>query len=166
MIHEGYLQKAGKRGPSYGFKRRWFVLTPDHLEYYETYLARTMSHRPLGTIHVKDIMLVHVIEASDSGYEFSFNVVTPVRVFVCYADSESEMNDWFSAFQQRIPPERVCRHSRRESVVSPPVSKAQKAEWRRSYRAPQQTQRSPLSWIPWKKAEEGGGAEEGEQNQG
>jgi hypothetical protein len=78
----GYLTKRGHKVKNW--KRRWFVLHPDTLEYY----ASPKDNKPRGVIKLDDIQTVQILEPSESEMPNSFIIYTNWDDYVCYAEND------------------------------------------------------------------------------
>lgn len=90
----GYLTKRGHRIKNW--KRRWFVLHSNTLEYYKS----PKNSSPCGVIPLDDIVAIQQLDndtLSDVNIPNSFVIYTNWNDYVCYADNESEMEEWIDA---------------------------------------------------------------------
>lgn len=95
----GYLTKRGHKIKNW--KRRWFVLHYNTLEYYKS----PKNSTPCGVIRIDDIYAVQQLDndtISDDNIQNSFIIYTNWNDYVCYADNESEMEDWIDTINMAI----------------------------------------------------------------
>eukprot|EP01129_Flabellula_baltica_P012725 TRINITY_DN5782_c0_g1_i2.p1 TRINITY_DN5782_c0_g1~~TRINITY_DN5782_c0_g1_i2.p1 ORF type:complete len:549 (-),score=98.29 TRINITY_DN5782_c0_g1_i2:433-2079(-) len=84
----GYLAKLGTKG----WKRRWFVLHPERIEYF----TKPNTTNPLEVIFLKDVRDI----SENSEPPNSFSVSSNWTTFTCYADSEYEKDEWLESIQE------------------------------------------------------------------
>lgn len=95
----GYLTKRGHKIKNW--KRRWFVLHHNVLEYYKS----PKNSTPCGVIRIDDIYAVQQLDNDnivDENILNSFIIYTNWNDYVCYADNESEMEDWIDSINMAI----------------------------------------------------------------
>eukprot|EP00002_Diphylleia_rotans_P016416 TRINITY_DN3193_c0_g1_i5.p1 TRINITY_DN3193_c0_g1~~TRINITY_DN3193_c0_g1_i5.p1 ORF type:complete len:993 (+),score=168.72 TRINITY_DN3193_c0_g1_i5:70-3048(+) len=121
---EGYLLKASRRGPSAGFKSRWFILTDSELKYYESYIAKQSGQRSMKSWKASDIIRVdshHGIDM-EAKKRFAMKICTSDRILYAYATNKGEHNDWIAALTKVLGQDRVktvdplTEGSRRSSI--------------------------------------------------
>lgn len=93
-VKTGWLSKQG--GTHKNVKKRWFVLTKAALRYYKS----EKMGKALGVIFLRRSEGARVVEDPKGG--FTFEVITPERVYLFYASSADEMNQWVEAIQALI----------------------------------------------------------------
>lgn len=72
------------------WKRRWFVLHADSLEYYEK--PKDVTAR--GTIKLDDVQTVQQLDPKDAELPNSFIIITNWNDYICSADNEADMEGW------------------------------------------------------------------------
>jgi len=116
-IRKGYLYKIGNNRKK-DWKRRWFVLYQDLLEYY---IARTDSS-PKGIIDLVSCS----VQQSDLKPN-SFSIQTPNRAYFVYADNEQQMEQWMRDIRTAI--NRLLRNLEKEEQLLPPSIDTVKEGW-------------------------------------
>lgn len=89
IIHEGWLEKTGAGGIPKGFKRRYFVMTPGNLKYYD----KPDSTKPSGAIVLKGTK-VELESTSAIKYHFSITLQNGGRRYDIKAASEDVAKQW------------------------------------------------------------------------
>lgn len=101
----GYLTKKGAFNK--GWKRRYFVLSPRWLKYYE---SEGQKKAPKGQIQLRFVKEVRpTAKATAAG---QFDVVTPTRTYKVSASNGQEMSEWIEAIQRAVKGE-----SRRQDSI-------------------------------------------------
>lgn len=110
-LMEGYLSKKGHVVPTW--KRRFFVLTPEELLYYDEESAPTgesdmggvpLRAMPRGTIPLDDIRSTTTGDASTAGYEITILTYSG-KDYLLRLSSETESKEWLRGImsaQQRL----------------------------------------------------------------
>jgi len=83
----GYMNKLGQVDKTW--KRRWFVLHPDRLEYYK----KPNATKPMGVILIKEISAVILIE-DDKESVNKFTIWTKWDSYTVKTDNERDREDW------------------------------------------------------------------------
>lgn len=86
----GWLTKRGHRVKNW--KKRWFALHTNTLEYSKSPKSTT----PAGTIQLDDIIAVQEAEPGECEYANAFVIYTNWDDFLCYAQNESDMEEWIN----------------------------------------------------------------------
>jgi hypothetical protein len=84
----GYLTKQGHKVKNW--KRRWFVLHQDSVQYYEK--PKDLTAR--GTIKLDDVQTVQQLAKDESELPNSFVIITNWDDYICSADNEADMEGW------------------------------------------------------------------------
>jgi len=86
----GWLTKRGHKVRNW--KRRWFVLHEDTLEYYEN----PKNNKPKGVIKLDDIQAVEMLADSQKLVDMpnGFVIYTNWDDYICSADNDSEADEW------------------------------------------------------------------------
>lgn len=93
---EGFLIKQGLGVKT--MKRRWFALK-DNLYYYH----EKKDPKPTGTIFIKD-SVIRVVDKSvipDPPTPYAFEVVTPMRNYFLFSESDLERREWIEAIKKQ-----------------------------------------------------------------
>jgi len=93
---QGFLVKQGLNVKN--LKKRWFVLKGANLYY----CKEKDKNTPQGAIFLKDAAILQNIELSS---KFGFEVLTPTRTYLLFAENQTEANEWIVAIKHAIPPE-------------------------------------------------------------
>lgn len=72
------------------WKKRWFVLHQESLEYYEK--PKDLTAR--GVIKLDDVQTVHLLEKSECELPNAFVIITNWDDYICSADNEADMEGW------------------------------------------------------------------------
>ena len=101
-IRNGYLSKRGFFNSA--FKRRYFLLTNQHLYYY------TDDHTSVGaTLKGKiDLEVIEGIE-DNAGSEHCFSIHTPFRVYCLKATNEGSKREWIKDISKAVEAEKQAR---------------------------------------------------------
>eukprot|EP01080_Neovahlkampfia_damariscottae_P000287 gene287-6702_t len=96
---KGYLYKRG--GGNKGLKRRYFVLAPKRISYFET----DATHDPKGTIELSDIKSCYnggkeIEIEGETHFEFQIQVVNSSRVFQFYTNNIDDLFDWIEKINE------------------------------------------------------------------
>lgn len=86
----GWLTKRGHRVKNW--KKRWFALHTNTLEYSKTPKSTT----PAGIIQLDDIIAVQEAAPGECEYANAFVIYTNWDDFLCYAQNESDMEEWIN----------------------------------------------------------------------
>jgi len=86
----GWLTKRGHRVKNW--KKRWFALHTNTLEYSKSPKSTT----PTGVIQLDDIITVQEAEPGECEYPNAFTIYTNWDDFLCYAQNESDMEEWIN----------------------------------------------------------------------
>lgn len=86
----GWLTKRGHRVKNW--KKRWFALHTNTLEYSKSPKSTT----PAGTIQLDDIIAVQEAEPGECEHANAFVIYTNWDDFLCYAQNESDMEEWIN----------------------------------------------------------------------
>ncbi|GAM28824.1 hypothetical protein SAMD00019534_120000 [Acytostelium subglobosum LB1] len=144
---EGFLTKQG--GAIKTWKRRWFVLKGKKLYYFKnkTDLEAT------GMIEFEPDSFVKDERDKDKKKKFMFSLGTSKRIFLIYAESETDMKQWIEAIRRNMGDSSTATSSSSAITTSPrmqntPVESGQRAQ--AQDKAPNPT--SPRSKIATAKA--------------
>jgi hypothetical protein len=87
----GYLTKqGGGKGGRKNWKKRWFLLRKDCLEYHD----KQQSNEPLGTISLNDFEELEPNADKESQKPHSFALKTSARTYLLVADTAQEKEEW------------------------------------------------------------------------
>lgn len=86
----GWLTKRGHRVKNW--KKRWFALHTNTLEYSKSPKSTT----PAGVIQLDDIITVQEAEPGECEFQNAFIIYTNWDDYVCYAQNESDMEEWIN----------------------------------------------------------------------
>lgn len=112
-IREGFLRKKGVINTSW--KKRFIVLLPHQLAYYDD---RPMSADalPKGYINLASISKCEHHDKDSSQKDFTFDVVTPTRIFRLQAESLPDMDAWIASISGTAANEQQMLASRKRNV--------------------------------------------------
>lgn len=125
----GWLEKRGKLNKA--FKKRWFVLKNQTLEYYKTPNAVASSVDPQGIILVAE-GLSSIIDGETPYAKFLQLYSVEGRIYTLTSHSQIELQNWLAAIQDRHAESRVSgftavSHAQppaAEAIANPPPSTA------------------------------------------
>jgi hypothetical protein len=86
----GWLTKRGHRVKNW--KKRWFALHANTLAYSKSPKSTT----PAGIIQLDDIIAVRSAEPGEFEHQNAFIIYTNWDDYVCYAQNESDMEEWIN----------------------------------------------------------------------
>ena len=91
----GYLRKQSSSLKK-DWKRRWFVLQQGQLFY-------VRSFADLDPVHVVNVLICTVRASAKAELDLCFDLISPnKRVYTLQADTEQDMKDWMSVFQDCV----------------------------------------------------------------
>ncbi|GAA5798581.1 hypothetical protein HPULCUR_003986 [Helicostylum pulchrum] len=90
VLIEGYLLKLGRNK---GWRKRWFVLRPETLSYYEDEKEYS-PHRIIPLHHIIDSLEIDPVSKSK---QHCFKIIIPKRSYVLCASTENDMDSWLNA---------------------------------------------------------------------
>ena len=101
-IHSGWLTKAGENIKSYGWKKRYFVLSSlQEIRYYKD--SGPSKSKGLGTINLTNVIrIAHGEEELYQKYPYSIEIITDNRVWVLAANTNKGREVWMEKLQQSI----------------------------------------------------------------
>lgn len=92
----GYLTKqGGGEGGRKNWKKRWFVLSEDRLEYFK---SESELDRPLGVIMLSDYIALHDDEESKKPYCFLLETIP--RIYRISANTKKDMDAWMNSLRK------------------------------------------------------------------
>lgn len=112
-IREGYLRKKGVINTSW--KKRYIVLLPHQLAYYDDQPTNPDA-LPKGYINLASILRCEHHDKDSSQKDFSFDVVTPTRIFRLQAESLADMDAWIASISGTAANEQQMLASRKRNV--------------------------------------------------
>jgi hypothetical protein len=97
----GFLQKQGDKGLVKGWKKRWFIISPEapHLIRYQ---RKVLDTEVLGQINLALATAVKPVERNH-GSEWPFYIDTPGRRYNLLASDEETMNQWITVVEKVSP---------------------------------------------------------------
>uniref|UniRef100_A0A3P9BV86 Pleckstrin homology domain containing A1 n=1 Tax=Maylandia zebra TaxID=106582 RepID=A0A3P9BV86_9CICH len=121
IIKAGYCVKQG--AVMKNWKRRYFVLDENSLNYYKT----DMEREPLRAIPLKEIHKVQECKQSEHMMRDNlFEMVTSSRTFYIQADSPEDMHSWIKAISGAIVAQRGPGRSANTSMRNPKTRSPQR----------------------------------------
>jgi len=112
-VREGFLKKKGVVNTSW--KRRYLVLLPHQLAYYEEQ-PTSADALPKGFINLASILKCGHHDPVASLKDFTFDVVTPTRIFRLQAESQADMDAWIASISGTAANEQQIIASRKRNV--------------------------------------------------
>jgi hypothetical protein len=112
-VREGFLKKKGVVNP--GWKKRYIVLLPHQLAYYDEQ-PTSADALPKGFINLASIVRCEHHDKDASMRDFSFDVVTPTRIFRLQAESLADMDAWIASISGTAANEQQILASRKRNV--------------------------------------------------
>ncbi|KAI8367497.1 uncharacterized protein BYT42DRAFT_586492 [Radiomyces spectabilis] len=109
VLIEGYLLKLGRNK---GWRKRWFVLRPETLAYYEDD-KEYAPHRIIPLTHIIDSL---EIEPISKHKRYCFKIIIPKRNYVLCANTEVDLESWLNALSVAV------RRAKKESGEVKPSS--------------------------------------------
>ena len=97
-ILSGFLQKQGEKGLVKGWKKRWFIVSPDAPKYIR-YQRKVSDEEELGRINLELVSGVTPSE-KNNGNEWAFFVDTPNRRYHLLAPDKETMMYWISGIEK------------------------------------------------------------------
>ena len=89
---EGWLSKESKKIKSW--KKRWFVLNKNRLNYY-----RTPGSNLLGSIDLSNATEINIIKSKNNSFEIN---IPDIRTYRFKSESQEELNSWVESLNRCI----------------------------------------------------------------
>jgi len=112
-VREGFLNKKGVVNPLW--KRRYIVLLAHQLAYYDEQPTNADA-LPKGYINLASITKCEHHDKEGSQKDFTFDVVTPTRIFRLQAESLADMDAWIASISGTAANEQQMLASRKRNV--------------------------------------------------
>src|SRR3990167_2720003 len=100
-ILAGWLYKQGERGLVKGWKKRWFIVSPDAPDVIR-YQRKANDQEEKGVINLSHVTNVRVNDKGDQKQkgEYSFQVETPNRIYYRSAKDQESVNYWVEGIKK------------------------------------------------------------------
>ena len=112
-VREGFLRKKGVVNTSW--KKRYIVLLSHQLAYYDEQ-PQSADALPKGYINLASISKCEHHDPVASLKDFTFDVVTPTRIFRLQAESAADMDAWIASISGTAANEQQILASRKRNV--------------------------------------------------
>jgi len=97
----GYMVKRGDKMKSW--KKRWFVLTHDKLQYYKNQTSGESGEAALGELNFFVCSDLQLADPKELKRFLCFSITTPGRIWYFSCDSREDLESWMDAIKSRIP---------------------------------------------------------------
>lgn len=95
----GFLMKQGEKGIVKGWKKRWFIVTPEEPTQIR-YQKKISNAFELGHIDLTKVTAVKPSDRNEKANEWAFNVDTPNRRYNLLAPDEESMQYWICGIEK------------------------------------------------------------------